>query len=350
MTGSGCCIIILTLERHKDGIWIRRLVDELHEILDVSTGDVSKAKDCPSSMALTIEVRSLEQWMGQGWSVSNPSLFSDVAGIINRVSDAAPPSLFKACLAILMASHSLGIPTINGPTSFIMCGNKWCQHVLFQQAGLQSPLTKAFYNTIDHPATTVNGDSENDSMELLSIANDDNHGVLVKPNAGGFGAGITKVLSQPESLPFFEDGISLLQQYVPPNDHKLYRIWFLNGRVQCAVERTILHPEDEFTGACAGSTCSTRTPSSMEAYAVPEIVQQEIETHLLPLLPDAQCGSVEYLISDSGERLYFDLNLLSTLPVRVSDPKRVWSNNYNPWKELAQEILATIQQKWAMPM
>lgn len=168
--------------------------------------------------------------------------------------------------------------------------------------------------------------------------------VLVKPNAGGFGAGITKMKSVPDELPVFEDGITLVQSYIPPKSGKLYRVWFLEGRVQCAVERILEDDSDEFTGACAAPTCSIRPPS-LEAFAVPSVVRHEIEDQLLPLLPDARCGSVEYLCSETGERFYFDLNLLSTLPIRVSNLQGVWGDGYNPWKELAQTIMNVLQTK-----
>ena len=113
-------------------------------------------------------------------------------------------------------------------------------------------------------------------------------------------------------------------------------------------------------------------------------LSQEIEDCLLPLLVDAHCGSVEFLYvssttpkpvgyivdrnGDNGEmgenpnygvsnestiqpsdpirRLYFDLNLLSTLPIidnmntihdRIAG-KTDWPKNFDPWLELAHGI------------
>jgi hypothetical protein len=339
------CIVILTLERHKDGIWIRRLMEELDALLS------SRESSDGALATTTVEVRSLERWMGQGFgfgmSSSNdddPPIFSGVAGIVNRVSDAAPPVLFKACMAILTAARSLGISIVNGPISYSLCANKWCQHVLFQQAGLKAPPTKTFFHTVEQPASLHRDD---DGIEKMLLGQKSDEGtsssVLVKPNSGGFGAGITKMASVPDELPMFEDGVTLLQRYMPPKDGKLYRVWFLEGRVQCAVERILLEDatSDEFTGACAAPTCSNRSTPSLHAHGVPSLVRQEIEEKLLPLLPDAHCGSVEYLftVSSPGERFYFDLNLLSTLPLQVSNLQSVWEDDYNPWKELAQTIL-----------
>ena len=337
------CVVILTLERHQDGIWIRRLVEELDNLLSPPRSH----NDMKTTVQPTkVEVRSLEGWMQQGVWVSRSGIFSAVAGIVNRVSDAAPPALFKACVALLTAARSLNIPVVNGPTSYSLCANKWCQHVLFQQAGLKSPPTKAYYNTLEHPANTE-ADRATTSEAILGGENIGSS-VLVKPNSGGFGAGISKLESVPDdALPMFDDGITLLQLYSPPKNGKLYRVWFLDGRIQCAVQRTVREQdqESEFTGACAGSNCSIRSPS-LEAFIIPDEVRKEVEEHLLPLVPDAFCGSVEYLSSAvNGERLYFDLNLLSTLPLRVSDPNGVWEDDYNPWKELATAILARIEEQ-----
>jgi hypothetical protein len=174
----------------------------------------------------------------------------------------------------------------------------------------------------------------------------DGDGFLIKPNAGGFGAGITRVSEVPDLLPIFEDNITLVQHYIPPRNGKVYRVWFLCGKVQCAVERTIDEASNnEFTGACAGGTCSAVRPSTFRAWIVPFDVRIEIESQLLPLLVDAHCGSVEFLYAsqqEGEERLYFDLNLLSTLPLlqstTVSDSNQVWSKDYDPWKELAVAV------------
>jgi hypothetical protein len=68
-------------------------------------------------------------------------------GIVNQVFNAAPPALFKACCPILGAAQSLLIPIVNGPTTDALCANKWCQHVLFQQAKVLSPRTMAYWNS-----------------------------------------------------------------------------------------------------------------------------------------------------------------------------------------------------------
>lgn len=318
-------LVLLTLKRHEEGIWIRRLVRELKQILH--------PVDSKPRADVIVKVSVLEEWMGQGWLVSHENPFHGIVGIVNRVSDAAEPFLFKACCAILQGADSMGVPVFNGPTSYSLCASKWCQHLLFQRAGLKSPPTRSLFNTTETPASIQHtpGSFPTNVEGKASI--------LVKPNSGGFGVGIAKEKKLPEKFPVFEDGITLIQQYIPPKDRELFRVWFLTGKVQCGIIRTLGHADDdsEFTGACAGGTCSIQAPD-MRACSIPLDVRQEIETKLLPLIPDAHCGSIEFLYSMSSERMYFDLNLLSTLPLRVEDPDGVWGENYNPWKELAEAI------------
>jgi hypothetical protein len=96
---------------------------------------------------------------------------------------------------------------------------------------------------------------------------------------------------------------TLVQNYTPPRNGKVYRVWFLCGNVQCAVERTIDEASNnEFTGACAGGTCLAVRPSTFLAWIVPFDVRIEIESQLLPLLVDAHCGSVEFCIIHSNKK------------------------------------------------
>ena len=304
-------------------------------------------------------------------------------------------------------------------------------------------------STRKHDNTTDDTDDTNNTMELL-----------IKPNSGGFGAGIQRLsfavpsiassssssssssCIQTVSIPVTAaassslntDKTLLIQQYEPPHEGWIYRVWFLNGTIQCAIQRRIrkdVHHDDntaEFTAGCAagatvGSTCrhnipissssssgstnncssissteannTNNTPTTIAAdrkhatavpnhhqhvpWKVPDDVRHEIEDQLLPLLPDAHCGSIEFLYAQEEEeevgttpdpcrsprlrRLYFDLNLLSTLPIIEDDDNNnnnkddstltdnavdrdntnptmtmVWPKKYDPWLELAQCI------------
>ncbi|KAL3942997.1 MAG: hypothetical protein SGBAC_002904 [Bacillariaceae sp.] len=367
-------LIILTLKKHEDGIWISKLVESLqatakdHQVvLSNEEGTETPSTVIEESQPIDIRVQPLEEWLAAGWLVSSPpKFFEDVIGIVNRVSDAASPPLFKAACAILGAAKLYQIPIVNGPITYSLCGNKWCHHLFFQQAGLESPKTLAYWNDRDEGNDTPGAPNKLEEVIKDGMQQEKNgSGLLIKPNSGGFGAGIQRVktpsLDGDQPLPVFEDCVTLVQEYHPPKDNQLYRIWFLLGYVQCAVVRSISDDGNDddntqFTNACAG-TCSIQKPPS--AWIVPEDVRRELEDQLLPLLTDAHCGSVEFLYStqDSNDvqskRLYFDLNLLSTLPTRVSSSNTTagggggggWADDYDPWMELANAVWKVVKEE-----
>ena len=414
-------LLLLTLEKHKEGIWITRLIKEFERIsVDVVvTVHVVAIERIVHQVVL---VDAATETVTHSSDTDAVPFLQQYDGIVNRVSDAADPILLKRCIAILtVAKYILHQPVFNGPTAYSVCSNKWCHHVLFTMAQLNSPSTAI----IDVPClkTTAPG-STTESIRDLSqqLLPNDPLPHLIKPNAGGFGNGIVKIedndsISTKIIVPSVNDDTLLLQAYHHTSNNTddgthtviLYRVWFLLGKVQCAVQRTItttpnaLHKDskyssnDEFTSGCSashstgGGTCeyphrtkstlgsstdtaalftaspsfsssSTTTTTTTQPWTVPDEVRVEIEDRLLPLLQDdGHAGSVEFLLhidrqSNEHQRYYFDLNLLSTLPI-MDDPNdingtasagsedAVWDISYNPWSELAHGIISVMRQR-----
>ena len=155
-------IAILTLRRHKTGIWIQRLVDSLNDHQHVGSDIVP-------------QIIVLEDTLQHPFSVSDGSsdCFLTQAsrhwmGVVNRVSDAAEPWEVKACAAVLqLAKHVWNIPIFNGPDAYSLCVNKWCHHVIFTRAGLASPPTVAFLSSTN---TTTSDDDDESSHKVSSMA------------------------------------------------------------------------------------------------------------------------------------------------------------------------------------
>jgi len=61
--------------------------------------------------------------------------------LINRVSDAAPPSTVKKTAAILASCELHGLPVINGQRSFTIGTSKWLHHQVLEKAGCKVPLS-----------------------------------------------------------------------------------------------------------------------------------------------------------------------------------------------------------------
>ena len=467
-------LAILTLAKHQHGIWIERLVTALEQKISTETPPNNNSKDNNNSAKQhyrieRIHVVVLEEYLKGPLIVSERSDDSNAknhhyhqqnhwCGMVNRVSDAAEPWQVKACLAVLhLAQHVWKIPIWNGPDAYSLCTNKWCHHVLFRQANLASPVTAVAGIDVedkddDDESPACSRKRLNNAFELEAEAvatlqssivaknlRDETNTTLeylVKPNAGGFGAGIERrqatFFSDGSSEPLsstssfliqlgnnFSDRMVLFQQYIPPRNGRIYRVWFLAGKVQCAVERSMdviksnkqqqqqlqqksqpLSPDEEFTSGCVGGVCArpakkkakitvedstvegtatqptaaaaaAATKTTIQPWQVPDLVRREIEDQLLPVLPaDAHCGSVEFLYSGNSnragdphggqdhneKRLYFDLNLLSTLPTTDNntapmDPSAPTlnvspMNHQDPWMELALSIWSFVHQTY----
>jgi len=204
---------------------------------------------------------------------------------------------------------------------------------------------------------------------------------LIKPNSAGFGFGIHFLRDEEELRECVrgmcsnngdsnecsikccssEDGIVLLSEYIRPVDECIYRVWFLGGKVQCAVRRRLLecdgNPVDGFTAGCAGGgSCSLSymkkkrsTGVAMLSWEVPEDVTRDISKIIEVLGDDCNAGSLEFLYNSDFSRVYFDLNLLSTLPLNdgsIGNDDNVWEQGYNPWLELADAVAKQIVEAY----
>ena len=139
-------------------------------------------------------------------------------------------------------------------------------------------------------------------------------------------------------------------------------------------------PASEFTGGCVGGVCtrplkrkakgaegraSAATPTvepvsgaasaSTEATraAVPDKpvfsawrVPDDIASDVAKIVDISQgdCGSVEFMYDEhGGPPVYFDLNMLSTLPIMdgsVKNAEGTWPASFDPWSQLAAHIMS----------
>ena len=102
-------VALLTLAKHRSGIWVTTLVDRL-QLID------------PHVDVVVIDIDSITIDLIQ------PDL--PWAMVVNRVSDAAPPAITKATIALLTAAEMKGIPVINGVKPYCIGMNKVAHHVV----------------------------------------------------------------------------------------------------------------------------------------------------------------------------------------------------------------------------
>jgi len=130
-------VVILTLEKHKEGVWITRLVAELTRRFQNDKRCIaSRSDDGNEQGKLQVQVVTVESLDIDQYPLSSAPPWM---GVVNRVSDAAPPILVKSTLAVLQSAELWGIPIFNGPRSYAICCNKMMHHQVFCRAGLMTP-------------------------------------------------------------------------------------------------------------------------------------------------------------------------------------------------------------------
>ena len=305
--------ILIGEEKDRDAVWVRRLYEEL--------------KKCPLPRDCELQILSVERLcMDIDGQVKNWPY-----GVCNRIPESSPPKIQKLGLAVLQYAELLGLPVFNPAFCYAIGSNKLLHHGILSACRLKSPkcvLVRSAKAAIEGAARL-------------------NYPLLLKPNSAGYGKGITRFSTQEELEQYFSrhkdsekcfgrDGTALLQEYYESLGSACYRVWTLRGKIQCAIKVT--RPNGGFGGACMSDSCSL-TRTIVEAVEIDPDIQRSILK--IETLCQSDCSSVEFLYNANkpDEIVFFDVNMLSTLPVlpnnKVLHSEKRWGEGYNPWKELA---------------
>ena len=240
--------------------------------------------------------------------------------VVNRVS--AYPSTASAPQVVLYVKQYLaylegiGTPVINGWRSYEVGTSKALQMQIFSKLGLNSPKSCV----IHHATQAV------DAAEKLQGP------VLIKPNVGGSGAGITLFKTREElarsvdagEIDLGIDRVALMQEYLEPKDDCIYRVEVLNDAFLYAIRLPVLAENfnycpadgcniDRFDYCPAGGSSGADTDSGASGITafVPELEVIE-KVRQVVAAAGADIGGVEYLINAADDQLYFyDINPLS---------------------------------------
>jgi predicted ATP-grasp superfamily ATP-dependent carboligase len=164
--------------------------------------------------------------------------------------------------------------------------------------------------------------------------------VVVKPNIGGSGAGVTKfenVLAIERAVANKEinlgiDNIGLVQEFIPAQGGFITRVEVVGGKYLYAIR---VHLTGENFNLCPADICQTtdgkelvrnacaidavKTGLKVEGFAAPPDVIADVE--LIMKTAGIEVGGVEYIIDErDGQRYYYDVNALSNF---VADATRV---------------------------
>jgi hypothetical protein len=249
--------------------------------------------------------------------------------VVNRMSPSAwtrghGQAIFHT-LHYLTYLDGIGTPVLNGLRAYELELSKARQAALLAELG------------IPHPRTRVAADQ----TAVAAAASELDFPVLVKPNIGGSGAGITAFQSLAElteaSLDPGLDGTLLVQEQLPAAADAIVRIEILDGEYLYAI-RILLLPGS--FNLCPADYCELPGVADgvsgrglpIEAYEPPAEVIEAAKR--IVGAGGLDLGGVEYLVSErTGEPTFYDVNALSNF---VADATNVLG--FDPFVSLVDLI------------
>jgi glutathione synthase/RimK-type ligase-like ATP-grasp enzyme len=225
-------------------------------------------------------------------------------------------------LAFLRSLELQGARVLNGADVFALELSKSAQATLLRTLGIDCPHSITF----------------NDPAALCTYAGQIRWPALLKPDQGGSGARIQVVESLEQVTDLFArdpalwlpDNLFLLQEYLPHDpDQGIVRLEFLDGELLYAMRvRThgrfnlcpspVCNPE-EGEGACNVPADREPTAPPVEFLPYPEVPHNAVETaRRIVRAARLDVGGIEYLETDDGRRVFYDVNANSNLRPSVA--------------------------------
>jgi hypothetical protein len=261
--------------------------------------------------------------------------------VFNRMS----PSAYRRShgqifytLNYLAHLESAGVRVVNGLQAFRHETSKALQLTLLRSLGLPAPRTRVIHDPA-HAAEAAAG---------LRFP------VVVKPNVGGSGAGVSRFDSPAElaaaaaagALDLGLDHVALVQEFIPARGGHITRVEVVGGRFLYAIQ---VHTTGETFDLCPADICKTAAGIELGGACAVEASKaglrvegcqpsREIVAECERIMQQAgiDVGGIEFLIDDrDGRRLYYDVNALSNF---VSDGPRVIG--FDPFVPLADYLEA----------
>jgi RimK-like ATP-grasp domain len=233
--------------------------------------------------------------------------------------------------------EQLGRRVVNGQKAFRYETSKALQLSLLESLGLPYPKTRV----INSPADAVQ------AAEGLRFP------VVVKPNIGGSGAGITRFNTLAEldaaaaakSLDLGLDTTALVQEFIPARGGHIVRVEVVGCKFLYGIK---VHLTGETFDLCPADICKTtqgqelqraacpldapKTGLRVEGYTPPDDIIQAVER--IMTAANIEVGGIEYITDDRDGQLYFyDINALSNF---VADGPKVIG--FDPFQRLVDYL------------
>jgi glutathione synthase/RimK-type ligase-like ATP-grasp enzyme len=225
-------------------------------------------------------------------------------------------------LAYMRSLGLQGARVLNGADVFALELSKSAQATLLRTLGIDCPYSITFnhVNALRAYATTLRWPA------------------LLKPDQGGSGARIHVVASLDQIEAIFEadpsvwmpDNLFLLQEFMPHDaDQGIVRMEFLGGELLYAMRvkthgrfnlcpSPVCNPE-EGDSVCGGSEEQHAPAPPVEFYPYLDVPQEAVEVgKRIVRAARLDVGGIEYLETDDGRRVFYDINANSNLRPSVA--------------------------------
>jgi hypothetical protein len=226
-------------------------------------------------------------------------------------------------LARMRSLELRGARVLNGAAVFALELSKSAQATLLSTLGIDCPWSITF----------------NDAGALRAYEHEIRWPALLKPDQGGSGARIQVVdsLTQVDAIfasdpaIWLPDNLFLLQEYLPHDpEHGIVRLEFLDGELLYAM-RVVTHGRfnlcpspvcnpDAGTGTCELPPPHARVEAPpVEFHPFPEVPGDAVDDALrIVRAAKLDVGGIEYLETDNGRRVFYDINANSNLRPSVA--------------------------------
>jgi hypothetical protein len=212
-------------------------------------------------------------------------------------------------LAAMAHWELAGARVLNGSAALNIDISKARQLSVFRSLGLAVPRTRVVHRRAD----------------LMLAAEQIGFPVILKPNVGGSGSGVTRYETAAElreqvaagGIPVGVDGVILVQEYVPARRAQVIRCETLNGRFLYAIT---LNGAGSTFDLCPADVCMVDKPTiTIEAFHPAADIVQAVESVARAARLDV--GGIEYMVDDrDGVVKFYDINALSNF---VAQPMNV---------------------------
>lgn len=253
--------------------------------------------------------------------------------IFNRVAMSSFLRQDEHCIFYAQALYAhwaaCGARVINGVDALAIDTSKARQLALIRALGFRIPATRIVHRRTD----------------ILAAATGLGFPLIVKPNIGGAGSGVTRYESQEElaqaiehgSTPISVDSVTLVQEYVPSTNGRIVRAETLDGKFLYAIA---IGSGGATFDLCPADVCAIdRPPVTMEQTTLDTQTLAEVET--IARAAHLDIGGIEFMLDErDGARRYYDINGLSNF---VANPRSVLG--WEPHENLVDYLIATIQRR-----